>query len=179
MTDPTPSLVEEMARAFLVDLRDRRLLKYLFAKDPGDCGPYGLIDEPIDTETQQEIVTALAQAALAIVEPKLKALEEAQFNNLVKAYQAGAYDVHDHWADAGEGERFCMARDETPDFTEAAHDKARALLNTRAQATRMRELEEGLEAARSELYRIGQLADCEHPQAAARKAAAKIDTLLR
>ena len=45
---------------------------------------------------------------------------------LIAAYQAGAGDVHKHWANADEVERTCLGRDEHPDFVEAAHDYADA-----------------------------------------------------
>jgi hypothetical protein len=52
------------ARAILENLRDRRLLKYLFHEDPEVAGPYGYVDQPIDLETQHEIAETLAQKVL-------------------------------------------------------------------------------------------------------------------
>lgn len=40
--------------AILENLRDRRLLKWLFAEDPETHGAIGYVDGPIDAETQNE-----------------------------------------------------------------------------------------------------------------------------
>jgi len=53
------------ADAILGDLRNRKLLKYLFAEEPDTAGAYGHIEHPIDLETQREIALSLARTALA------------------------------------------------------------------------------------------------------------------
>jgi hypothetical protein len=58
-------LPEQCVDAMLYNLRDRRLLKYLFADDPTACGPYGYVEQPLDLETQREICRTLAKIALA------------------------------------------------------------------------------------------------------------------
>lgn len=60
-----PLAVAERAavRAILVDLRDRRLLKYLFAADPDNVGAYGYVEAPIDLQTQHDMVTKWVRLA--------------------------------------------------------------------------------------------------------------------
>lgn len=53
------------ADAILADLRDRKLLKYLFDAEPEICGAYGYVEQPIDLETQREIALALTDIAFA------------------------------------------------------------------------------------------------------------------
>jgi hypothetical protein len=55
-----PVIRDEM----LENLRDRRLLKYLFMEDPEDAMPFGGVDRPLDAETQIEIVDTLAKIVL-------------------------------------------------------------------------------------------------------------------
>lgn len=56
--------VEAGREAILENLRDRRLLKWLFAEDPDNHGAIGYVDGPIDAETQNECAGSLARAAL-------------------------------------------------------------------------------------------------------------------
>lgn len=56
--------VEAGRKAILENLRDRRLLKWLFAEDPEHHGAIGYVDGPIDAETQNECAGSLARAAL-------------------------------------------------------------------------------------------------------------------
>lgn len=56
--------LERAALAVLNDLRDRKLLKYLFADDPENHGAYGYLESPIDADTQAEIAAALVAAVL-------------------------------------------------------------------------------------------------------------------
>lgn len=48
----------------LANLRDRRFIKYLFNPDPEHAGAYGRVDEPLDLDTQEEIVDTLAKIVL-------------------------------------------------------------------------------------------------------------------
>lgn len=50
--EPTEAMIEAGAKAFLTDMRDRRLLKWLFAEE--DNGPIGYVDGPIDLDAQKE-----------------------------------------------------------------------------------------------------------------------------
>jgi hypothetical protein len=59
------SVSEQCVDAMLDNLRDRRLLKYLFDENPIACGPYGYVERPLDLETQREICRTLAKIALA------------------------------------------------------------------------------------------------------------------
>jgi hypothetical protein len=56
---------EQCVEPMLADLRDRRLLKWLFSED-ADIAPnaIGYVDGPIDCETQREICRALALIAI-------------------------------------------------------------------------------------------------------------------
>lgn len=65
--------VETAKAAILKDLRDRRLLKWLFAED-ADQNPVaiGYVDGPIDSRTQDEIAEALARAAIATLSGETK-----------------------------------------------------------------------------------------------------------
>jgi hypothetical protein len=51
--------------AILKSLRDRRLLKYLFAEEPETRAAYGYVDAPIDLDTQLECAEDLARLAIA------------------------------------------------------------------------------------------------------------------
>ena len=53
--------------AILENLRDRRLLKWLFAEDPENHGAIGYVDGPIDAETQNECAESLARSALSSI----------------------------------------------------------------------------------------------------------------
>lgn len=53
--------------AILENLRDRRLLKWLFAEDPENHGAIGYVDGPIDAETQNECAESLARATLSSI----------------------------------------------------------------------------------------------------------------
>lgn len=60
-----PLAVAERAavRAILSDLRDRRLLKYLFSDNPDNVGAYGYVEAPIDLQTQHDMVTKWVRLA--------------------------------------------------------------------------------------------------------------------
>lgn len=68
--------VSPAAAAILAELRDRKLLKYLFDREPDNCGAYGYVNEPIELGIQHEIVEALAAAAIGALGSDL--LTEAQ-----------------------------------------------------------------------------------------------------
>jgi hypothetical protein len=59
--------IARAADAILKNLRDRRLLKYLFHEEPDACVPYGYVEAPIDLETQRECAETLARLALAVL----------------------------------------------------------------------------------------------------------------
>lgn len=60
--------------AILENLRDRRMLKYLFDENPETCGPYGRVDHAIDLDCQHECAETLAQLVFAIAsEPNKEA----------------------------------------------------------------------------------------------------------
>jgi hypothetical protein len=61
--------LEAAREAILDDLRDRKLLKYLFADDPSSRGAYGYVDTPIDLETQHRIVSACVEIVSAALTP--------------------------------------------------------------------------------------------------------------
>lgn len=54
MREPTDAMRAAGREAFLKDMRDRRLLKWLFPKDPTNHGAIGYIEGPIDLETQMD-----------------------------------------------------------------------------------------------------------------------------
>lgn len=58
-------VVDAGREAILENLRDRRLLKWLFAEDPENHGAIGYVDGPIDADTQKECAESLVRAALS------------------------------------------------------------------------------------------------------------------
>jgi hypothetical protein len=60
-----------------------------------------------------------AAAVLALIAP---AIEEQRFDDLVSGFKEGALAVHQNWQE-----------DRDPDFTEAAHDYARAALSPKSE----------------------------------------------
>lgn len=69
---PTAKQIE----AGLAELRSRKLLEYVFADEPDSRGAYGYVADPIEAETQREIVNDIYTAMLA-AEPVSEEVRES------------------------------------------------------------------------------------------------------
>ena len=69
-------MIEAAQAAILDDLRDRKMLKYLFAENPETRGAYGYVDAPIDTATQNEIAESLTRAVLRAMREPSEAMKD-------------------------------------------------------------------------------------------------------
>jgi hypothetical protein len=100
--------------------------------EAGEAGVYGMDHElgrRADGRSSDRILKCDLTAiytAMHSARP-IPADDAVERDALVAAYKAGALAVHQWWADAPPEERSFAARDENPDFTEAAYDYAAAL----------------------------------------------------
>jgi hypothetical protein len=117
----------------------RAELEELYRREPSTDQPK--IRRSIINETGPSIIGRLQQIdhlqryhiaclehALAVKPVVDSEVVEVLRESVIHAWSDGARKVHDEWAKADEGERFYLSRDHDPDFTEAAHDYATALL---------------------------------------------------
>lgn len=64
---PPAEAREAAIAAVFKDIRDRKLLKYLFESEPANVSGYGHVDTPLDLETQRECVEAWVDAITAVL----------------------------------------------------------------------------------------------------------------
>lgn len=72
MSEPSEAVVEAGREAFLKDMRDRRLLKWLFPRETDDVGSIGYIDRPIDLAVQHECASESSEAIFRAMLAKMK-----------------------------------------------------------------------------------------------------------
>ena len=76
--------------------------------------------EHFGADDAREIYLAMHQA-----KPEQQSdVVEALRDEVIAAYKQGALDVHKEWAAGYDNDRRLLARQDNPDFTEAAHDYA-------------------------------------------------------
>lgn len=84
---------QDAREAVLENLRDRKLLKYLFDEEPDNCVAYGYVDAPIDLETQHEIADTLVSIVEAHIRSTIAARDTEAMRQIVQKHYAHASEL--------------------------------------------------------------------------------------